>query len=326
MGGDTSGKSSTTDATMASQSGQDVWGGQSPALQNLYGQGQSLAQDPSGVNQAATGAYLGYGVQQPGDVYDPALAGYQGAFGGANPTAQAAGQLTDPLVSGLTDIMNDPGEVFGAGGSNPLLDQNVALALDQASRSFQRNVAPSIERDAISMGQFGGTRGDLALGTAAADANRDALTAAMGAYGDQYTQDRAAALASQQQRDQTRLAAGQQIQDILGAQQAGAAQGVDVGQNLQGLGMGQGDIFSTAAQQQWSPLQQQQQLLGAPTVLGASESTGASSSEPILNPGGKDGGGGTASPVPAPSLPGKDGGGFSIPGLGSDLQPPLPGK
>jgi len=309
MGGATSGKSSMTDATMQSGSTQDVWGGQSPALQNLYGQGQVLSQDPTGANQRAVGAYQGFAGQQPGDIYDPALAGYQGAFGGANPTAQAAGALTDPLVSGLTDIMNTQRDPFATGGSNPLLDQNVALALDQASQSFQRNVAPSIKRDAISMGQFGGTRGDLALGTAASDANRQALTAAMGAYGDQYSQDRAAGLASQIQADQTRLAAGQQIQDILGAQQAGAAQGVGVGQDLQSLGMGAGDVYGTAAQQQWSPLQQQQQILGAPTVLGASTATGASSSEPILNPFNESGGGGSKG-----GLPGKGGAGGDMAG------------
>lgn len=324
MGGDTSGKTSTTDATMASSSGQDVWGGQSPALQNLYGQGQQLSQDPAGLNRAATGAYTGAAIRQPGDIYSPALSGFQGAFGGDNPTARAAGSLADPLVSGLTDIVNTSPDVFGAGGSNPLLDQNVAMALEQASQNFSRNVAPSIKRDAQAMGQYGGTRGDLALGTAAGDANQQALRAAMQAYGDQYSQDRAANLQSQIQADQTRLGAASQIQDILGSQRSGAAQGVDVGMNLQNLGIGQGDILATAANQQWSPLQQQQQLIGAPTVLGESASTGTSESDPILNPwGGAGTSGGSKGGLPGKGGGGGGGGGggFSIPGAGSDLNP-----
>ena len=285
MGGDTSGKSSTTNANMNSASSQDVWGGQSQYLQDLYGQGQNLSQQGGGPNQQAVGAYQEYAGQQPGDVYNPALAGYQGAFGGANPTAQAAGQLSDPLVSGLTDIMNTPGEAFGAGGSNPLLDRYVADTLSRSAEGFNRNIAPGIRRDAQSMGQYGGSRGDLALGTAAGDANQDAMQAAMQMYSQQYQGDRAAGLASQQQQDQTRLAAGQQIQDIMGAQQTGAAQGIDAGVGLQNLGMGRGDIYGQAAQQQWSPYQQQQGILGGPTILGTTTSTGTSSSEPILGGG-----------------------------------------
>ncbi len=173
--------------TMDSASSQDVWGAQTPFLENLYGQGQTLSQDPA-YGQAALGM-----SQQ---VTDPLMGGYQQAFGPESAYGQAASGVTNPMISSLSNIAGsyDPSQAFGAGGSNPLLDKNVAMALEQASQNFSRNVAPSIKRDAIAQGQYGGSRGDLALGTAASDANRQALQSAMGAYGDQYAQDRAANL------------------------------------------------------------------------------------------------------------------------------------
>lgn len=251
-------------ATMKSVSEQDVWGAQTPFLEQLYGQGQALSQDPAYAQQA----------QQLGQqVTEPLMGGYQQAFGPESAYGQAAAGVTDPLIGSLTNLASrDPSQAFAAGGSNPLLDKNVAMALEQASQSFQRNVAPSIEREAIAQGQFGGTRGDLALGTAASDANRQALQAAMGAYGEQYATDRAANLQSQAMIDQTALGATGQMQDILGGQVAGVGQGVQAGGGLFNLGMG-----GQAAQ--WDPLMQQAGLLGQPLVLGDTVSTGTSVAE-----------------------------------------------
>ncbi len=249
---------------MGSTTSQNVWGEQSPYLASLYGQGQGMSQDPA-YGQAALGM-----SQQ---LTDPLMGGYGQAFGPESAYGQAASGVTNPMISSLSNIAGsyDPSQAFGAGGANPLLDKNVAMALEQASQNFSRNVAPSIKRDAIAQGQYGGSRGDLALGTAASDANMQALQSAMGAYGDQYAQDRSANLLSQQMMGQTALGATQQMQGLLGGQAANVGTGVQAGTGLYNLGMG-----GQAAQ--WDPLRQQAGLLGGPLVLGESSASGTGSS------------------------------------------------
>lgn len=307
MGGDTSGKTSSTNAAMDSSSTQDVWGGQAPYLEQMFRQGVDLGQQPGGSQQRGVAEGERFAGEVGGQLYDPLVGGYQSAFGPNNAYGTAAAGLTDPLVSGLSDIMNQPREAFAAGGNNPLLDQNVAMALEQASQNFSRNIAPSIGRDAQAMGQFGGSREGLALGTAAADANRDALRSAMGAYGDQYAGDRAANLASQAQIDATRLGAGQQIQDIFRGQSGNVGQGAATGMDLMNLGLGGSDIYGQMAQRRWDPLMNQANILGSPLVLGQTTSTGTTDSTPELRAGDIPGMGGG-------DIPGMGGGGgFDFP-------------
>ncbi len=256
---------------------QFMWPTQEPYFNELWKSGQSMMQDQPYVQQGQQ-AGAQFASQMKGQLYDPLTGAYQQAFGQGNPYAQASSQLTQPLISGLTNIMNQPTEAFGAGGSNPLLDKNVALALEQASTDLSRNMLPQIGRSAEAAGQYGGSRQQIAEGLALSDANRNALQSAMGAYGDQYQSDRAANLLSQQQADATRLAAGQQISNLMGAQQTGVGQGVQTGMNLANLGMGQMDAYGNAANLGWSPLMNQAALLGQPVTLGE-YGGGASSSD-----------------------------------------------
>jgi hypothetical protein len=265
--GDTSGKTSSSQAGLDSTSTQNVWDVQSDYLQQLFSQGQVLSQDP---------AYARTAEQLSGQVTDPLSESFGQAFGGASGFNQAAGALTDPLIQGLTDIMNTPGPTFAEGGNNPLLDVNVASALEQASRNLNQNLLPGIQQDAIGAGQYGGSKGEIAEGLAVSESNRDALAAAMGLYGEQYAADRAANLQSQALRDQTRLGAGQQIQDILASQQAGVGAGVSAGGGLFDLGMLGQDAT-------WDQLAQYAQLLGSPTVLGQTQTTGRSGTNPLVS-------------------------------------------
>lgn len=293
MGGDTSGKTSTTRAGMDQNSTQDVWGEQSPFLTNMYQQGQDLT-GQGAVNDRAVDAYQRFGNRQPGQVYDPAQSGYQQAFGAGSAAGQAGQEAVNPMMSGLAGLANqDPSQAFAAGGNNPLLDNYVANTLTQASENFNRNIAPGIGRDAQSMGQFGGSRGDLALGTAAGDANQDAMNAAMQMYQQQYQGDRSANLASAAQMGQTALGANEQLGNLVAGQGTNATQGIGAGADLQNLGMGQGDVFSQANMQQWAPLLQQSGILGSPLVLGETTSTSSSASDPIIK-----GAGDIPTPVP----------------------------
>lgn len=270
----TANQMSETGALQTGTSAQNVYTGQDPYLQALYQQGLGAVQDPSLTNQA-TAAASQYAQQQPGQVYDPALASYQQSFGATNPYATATQGLTDPLISGLTNILNTPYQ-SAQGGSNPLLDANVAMTLEQASQNLQRNVLPDIGRTAQSAGQFGGSRQDIATGLALSDANQQAMQTASQMYGDQYASDRAANLQAEAAWQQNQLAAAQQIQALMGGQVSTAAQAPTVGGELTNLGMAPSSIYGTAAQAQFDPLANYAGILGAPVVLGSASDYGSS--------------------------------------------------
>ena len=241
---------SSSESKSSSSSSQNIDPTQLQYLSSLWSQG--LATLPGSKN---------YGMDLAGKI----APSFQGAYGAGNPYSTAASGLVNPLIEGLTGIVKQPGATFAEGGNNPLLDKNVALALEQASTNLKRNVLPSISRDAQAAGQFGGSRQDIATGLALSDANKQALQTAMGAYGDQYSSDRAANLLSQSQNDATRLGAAQIIQDLLTGNSNNVSQGALTGQQLQ----------NTAY---WNPLMNYAQILGQPVVLGESQGTGSSSS------------------------------------------------
>jgi hypothetical protein len=253
---------------------QQVFGPQAEYLSRMWGQASPNLGGryyDAGANSLAK---IGQGSRA--NLYDPLVRSYQTQFGPASPFSTASNALTQPLISGLTNIMNSPAQVFGAGGNNPLLDKNVALALEQASTNLTRNVLPAIGQNAQAAGQYGGTRQGIAEGLALSDANKQALQTAMGAYGDQYAQDRAASLASQAQQDQTRLNAATQIQQVLGNAAGNVTTGANTGQQLLNLGMGGAQAIGQAGNMQWNPYMNYANLLGAPIVLGNMGSTGAS--------------------------------------------------
>jgi hypothetical protein len=251
---------------MSGSSNQRVWDTQTPYLQTLYGQGQSLAGQGSPALDQAAAAGSQYAGQVGGQIYDPLIGSYNQAFGQNSAYNQAAAGLTPAAIQGLTDIATTP----ASAGSTALLDKNVAMALEQASQNFRRNVLPGITHDAIAAGQYGGSRGEIAQGLAASDANRQALQAAMAAYSDQYQTD----LAAKAQQDQNRLAATQQIQNIMAGQAGNVGAGAQTGGQLIDLGMAPSSIYASSYGNQWLPLQYQQQLLGSPVVLGNSEYSG----------------------------------------------------
>ncbi|MCK5132054.1 MAG: hypothetical protein KAR40_07890 [Candidatus Sabulitectum sp.] len=163
------------------------------------------------------------------------------------------------------------------------MDKNVAMALEQATQNFQRNVLPGITEGGIGAGQYGGgSRGEIATGLAMSDLNKQALQTAMGAYGDQYSQDRAANLLSQAQMGETALGASQQLGGLISGQQAGIGQGITAGGGLYNLGMG-------GQQAPWDQLGQYADLLGGPLVLGSSTAVGGSGSTPLLGGSGEGG-------------------------------------
>ena len=207
------------------------------------------------LNQGQTGnvadAYAQIFGQAPG-VYDPGTT--QGA------AADASGAINQLLA--------------GGGGQNPYLDSLVQGAIRSQTDAFNRNVLPGIRSEAQAAGQIGGTRQGIAEGVAGGDFinSIDDLTANI--YGNAFN-------------TQAQLQ-GQAVSDILGAQSANQAAGLQAaginnqnyqqfiqsllqgtGQIQQGLGQGVGlglDAIGTGTAQagnlfgQGNALQLQQQL------------------------------------------------------------------
>lgn len=175
------------------------------ALTNLYGQAQNLHQNFSPTyfptsTVAGTSPYTDAGVA--------AMAAMPGS-GMSQGIMQAAGQLSQAgdTAPGAFEGAEQGQAMFGVGtpGSNPITDQLVQRTLAANNEAFGRDILPQIQQGQVANNAYGGTRGAIAEGRAAADLGaRNADTAAR-IYQGQLQSDQ-----------QLNLAAGQ-----LGGQMAG---------------------------------------------------------------------------------------------------------
>lgn len=260
----TSGGTSNAFTNSGMEAAQNVWSGQSPYLQSLYGQGNNFmqSQDPNFAMP-----FLNQGTANNQGITNNLGGAFNQSFGANNPQMQASQQALNPYISGLTNMINAPGTNFAEGGNNPLLAQHAANIMDQAGQSFARNIQPNIGRDAINAGQFGGSRQGIAEGIAAGDAMSNALNQVTGLYSNQYESDRAANLLSQQMNNNMRVSAGEQLGNLLGGGAANTAQGIEAGQGLSNLGYNPYAYGVDFQNQQWNPIMNQANVLGGPQVL-----------------------------------------------------------
>lgn len=101
---------------------------------------------------------------------------------------------------------------------NPFLAQQAEQIATGAQENFERNVAPSLRGAQIQAGGYGGSRGDMATGLAAGEAQKGAINAITGMYSEDYQQGQNRAL--QQSMQSAQLAAQQAMQKAnLDAQQ-----------------------------------------------------------------------------------------------------------
>ena len=120
------------------------------------------------------------------------------------------------------------------GGENPLLAESIRNAQGRAAEGFSENILPALQSSAISSGNLGGSRGQIAAGIAGRDAYRG----------------------------QERIAQEMGFQDY----------GQSQGRILQALGMTGG--LAGLSTQSFAPLAAFAALLGRPTVLTQSQQSG----------------------------------------------------
>ena len=124
-----------------------VWGGQDPYLQSMYGLAQGQYNQAQGVPLQQAQQFIG---------------GVQGAAGGAF-------------------------NALAAGPQNPYLTGMVQAGMDQVGRQFQQQIMPGLIGGANAAGQLGGERYGLLQGQAVGDATRAMGDVANQMYGQAWT-------------------------------------------------------------------------------------------------------------------------------------------
>lgn len=252
------------------QFSQDVWGGQSGALGDLYNAAGSLFGSTLGnlspmmqnasstMNQTADAANQGWQNQMQG-----------GAYSGLG--------IGNQLMSSLNASQNSPSAmqevnnmIMGGSGNNyadAMKNQYMQDATDA-----QNNMMANMDARAAASGMSGGSRHGTAMAQGMKDINQN-LQSNMAQTGfNTFDKDLDRKLQIAGQADANNFNRQQLMGNMLGQQQGAMAGGVNSAGNMQQLGMGQ----FAPQMMPWQAMGQYANTIGAPTVL-SSGSTSASS-------------------------------------------------
>ena len=268
MGGSASGSKSKSKSSFQDK----VWGGQTGALQDLYGNAQDLFnQTNTGMQGLQPGA-----TQNMQDTYNQVNPAYQEQLQGG---AYRDMGLQNQLMGSLNQSMNQPSAMsqinamtMGGEGNN-YADAMKDQYIQDANRA-QENMLANTDARAAASGMSGGSRHGIAQGLGMARVN-DALQSNLAKTGyDTFDKDLTRKLDIAQQADQGNLARQQMMSGMIGQQnqaQQGAIQG---GQNMQNINMGQ----YAPQMMPWDAMGQYGNVIGRPTILGSGSQSGSSGS------------------------------------------------
>lgn len=268
MGGAASGSKSKSKSSFQDR----VWGGQSGALQDLYGNAQDLFnQTNTGMQGLQPGA-----TQNMQDTYNQVNPAYQEQLQGG---AYRDMGLQNQLMGSLNQSMNQPSAMsqinamtMGGEGNN-YADAMRDQYIQDANRAQDRMMANTDARAAASM-MSGGSRHGIAQGLGMESIN-DSLQSSLAKTGyDTFEADLQRKLDIAQQADQGNLARQQMMSGMIGRQnqaQQGAIQG---GQNMQNINMGQ----YAPQMMPWDAIGEYGNVIGRPTILGSGKQSGSAGS------------------------------------------------
>lgn len=278
MGGE-AGKSESQSAAQ-SQFGQDVWGGQAPALQQLYQAAGSLFGDVYGGQQGMIPGQTQ--VQQ--DIASAAMPAYQQQLGGGVTSGMG---LQDILSQSLQQSMGQPSQTaqmyanIMGGEGNTYADAMKEKMIADASRAGQ-NMMSVADARAVGAGQPGSSRHGVLQSQGWKDIN-DRLQGGLFDIGyETFDKDLQNKLNIAQMADQSTMGRQQMMSNMLGQQNLAQQGGIGTGQTMQNLGMGS----FAPSMVPWQSMGQYANVLGRPTVLGSGTSTGTSDSKAMGGGGG----------------------------------------
>ena len=268
MGGSASGSKSKSKSSFQDK----VWGGQTGALQDLYGNAQDLFnQTNTGMQGLQPGA-----TQNMQDTYNQVNPAYQEQLQGG---AYRDMGLQNQLMGSLNQSMNQPSAMsqinamtMGGEGNN-YADAMKDQYIQDANRA-QENMLANTDARAAASGMSGGSRHGMMQGLGMEGIN-DSLQSNLAKTGyDTFDKDLTRKLDIAQQADQGNLARQQMMSGMIGQQnqaQQGAIQG---GQNMQNINMGQ----YAPQMMPWDAMGQYGNVIGRPTILGSGSQSGSSGS------------------------------------------------
>jgi len=262
---------------------QSIWGGQSPALRNLYKQAGNLFGWSSGAMQgAAPGMSQGnQGISdQAQQAWNNQLQG--GAYSNVNANDIISGinrSIEQPSETGqmYRDIMGGQGNVY-LGGMKDVMAQDAADAQAQSMRGLDQRAAGA---------GMGGSSNYRNLQRDIVEDSNKALQNRTTQLGyDTFDQDLSNKMRIADSADSNTLARQQMLTNMLGQKQNAMTGGIGMGSNMQGLNMGSMSPYMLP----WQAMGQYSNALGAPVRLTSGSMMGDSSGKSMSGGGGVGGG------------------------------------
>ena len=260
---------SESDSRNQGQFSQNVWGPQGGALQDVYsGIGNLFNQTNRGMQNQIPGAM----AQQQGVFGDANQAWNQQMQGGATAGMDLQGNYQNALQGGGNEQFIDQ-SIMGGQGNN-YVDAMKGQMQDDSSQRLGRQFAQSDAR-ASGAGMGGSSRHGLLQARLAEDEN-DRLGAQQTALGfNTFDRDLDRKLGIAQRADRFDMVRLENTSGMLNSQDQAMQGGLNYGQNMQNLGMGQ----FAPQMAPWQAAGQYANAIGRPTVLGSGSGSGASNAK-----------------------------------------------
>ena len=259
---------SKSDSNNQAQYGQNVWGPQGNALQNMYGQQSGLFDwSNQGMQNMAPGA-----SQNMQGIFDQSMNPWQNQMqGGAYAGMDLQGMYAqDRQGGGNEQFMNE--SIMGGAGNNYV--DAMRGQMQQYSDQRLGSYLAMNDLRASGYGQSGSSRHGYTEGKLhdQSEQNLGRMQTQLGYESFDKDMDRKMNIA--RNADQFDMQRMQQSGNMLGQQNAAMQGGLNYGQNMQNLGMGGMAPYMAP----WQAAGQYAQNMGRPTVLGSGSSSGSSGS------------------------------------------------
>lgn len=263
---------------------QDVWGPQGDALNRLYGVANGLFGQTQGSMNNMQGGAVDWMNQIQNGSYQPWQQQLQGG-------AYADMGLQNQLMDSLNQSMNNPSAmsevnamIMGGDGNNYADAMKQQFTND--ATAAQNNMLQNLDARAAASGMSGGSRHGTATAQGMEDIN-DQLQSVMAQTGyNTFDKDLDRKLGIAQQADQANLSRQEMMSGMIGQQQNAMNSGLQYGQNMQNLGMGQ----YAPIMMPWEAMGNYSNIIGGPTILGSGSSNASSDANGFGLSGGVGGG------------------------------------
>jgi len=256
---------------------------QQDALKGLYGNAANLFgnfnKQTQGLMSGATG--------QMQNVYNQASPAWQQQLQGGAYKDLNAQQVFDSInnSSNQPSNMQSINNMIMGGAGNNYADAMKGQYVNDANRA-QQNMLSNLDARAAASGMSGGSRHGVATALGERDINQNLQRNLAETGYNTFDKDLERKLSIAGAADQNTLARQQMMTNMLGGKQQAMQSGINSGQGMQNLGMGQ----FAPSMVPWQGMQNYAATIGGPTVLSSGAGTGSSHGKGKSTSGGIGGG------------------------------------